>query len=502
VEEAQPVEPSAGPAAGAAAVPGADNDAQPVKASAGPAAGRPAEPAAGPGAGPAAVPGADKDAQPVEPAARPASEPRVEPAAEEAAVPGADLEPGGRDEPDPVADGSPHLDEAPGTASGRPKPTAKLVAGAGVGVAVAVAVAVVAALLVGLTGPGSHPAHGGALTGQILSFTDTSVVLSAPNGAVPTPVPALSFARLEGLLVSGDGRYLASATGRVLAIHDRTFSAISAPVRFPAPTADWAATGLADHDRQLVIERGTTPGLQQIDAISIAENRTTALGQADTDAGDPQAVGVFAAVGSRELLSPPPGPPLAGDPVVVDSQVERRDAGQAPVILATAGQLAEDLGASSSLAVRIKALPDPAGDKVALTVTPVAAGGPALGIVVVDRNGKALGVTRPAAGLGDAPGWSPDGRSLVYDSITPAQRVEISVWRIGRQPYVRPGPLVTPILGVTYSNSCLWASDGSGVLCTIGGSSGPDKQTWIMARPTSGDLQTVTIGLDPLGWLR
>ena len=191
-----------------------------------------------------------------------------------------------------------------------------------------------------------------------------------------------------------------------------------------------------------------------------------------------------------------PGPPVPAPPD--NTRIERRDAGAAPVVLSTAGQVLEDLGDNPGTAAALSVVPDRKGDRIAVVVVPISGPPAEAGIVVLSRDGRRLGAVRvPNQGVG-RPAWSPDGTSLVYDDSAAGQAA-IAVWRVGHRPMVhtapsRPGPAAG-------FGDCLWAPTGNGFLCADSDSSAAGA-AWLVGRTARASLARVFGPPLPLAWLR
>jgi hypothetical protein len=342
---------------------------------------------------------------------------------------------------------------------------------------------------------------GGALPGgEIVSAPSAGViVLTTTTGRVTASIPAVQG---TGLLLAADGRYLATGTGQEYALRGRTLAPTGRDIPFNGPPGSWRAVDFTDHDMGLVATDSSSSGFGGVEAVTFAGHRTSDLGPAESVVGDPDALGVFAV-----FADPGTGPGSEGANPLADTRIERRDAGAAPVVLAGADQLAEDLGEKPGTAI-LSVLPDPQGDRIAVLVVPAGAQPQRAGIVVLSRNGRLLGVTRLTDQGGGPPAWSPNGRSLVYDASTPAHAA-VAVWRMGRKPSVRnlPPPKPTAAAAVppapatfTGLGRCLWAVAGTGFLCSDS-QIGETSTVWLIGRTGGGSLVRVVGPSVPLAWL-
>jgi hypothetical protein len=258
--------------------------------------------------------------------------------------------------------------------------------------------------------------------------------------------------------------------------------------------------GFADGDRALDAQANVPGRPLAVDVVPLGDDQVTSLGDAHSAAGDPQALGAFVTVASPRLL-PATGTVPGWARTVVDADVELRDAGRAPAILATAGELATDVGEPSQTPVELTVLPDPAGDRVAVMINPPLAesSGPRwAGIVVLDRRGRVLGTDRTNRAIGGTPAWSPDGASLVYKA-TGGGRVEITLWTIGHRPDVRVGPAVDQTPDEQFNDYCMWSTDGRDFLCRIVTDLESNTLPWVIG-DVGGGVRTVSGPILPLAW--
>ncbi len=372
----------------------------------------------------------------------------------------------------------------------------------------AVAIVAAAALIaggtllgLGLAAPGAGPASSGALalpasaTGGRLVAQDPqgTLLLTDPDGGRVVPLSSLGAFGGEVVAPALDRRYVATLQGQVLAVNnvDGLDQTDSRPLTKVAPLG--GPDTFADGDRALVLVKSGEQPLRTgtVSVLTLADQRTRLLGVADEAAGDPAGLGVFLSV-------PAPDYQLqAGDGGFVglaDSAVELRDVGRPPVVLATAGQLNADLGQVPSQPVHLGVFPNPAGDAVAVVLDPPTGGEANVGVVVLDRRGKVLGVVRPASGPTEYswPSWSPDGRSLAYPSHG-ARGTTLVVWSAGGHLLARTAP--DNGAGFGY---CVWAADGSAFLCPTFESA---QARWDAGRTRGGPLSSVSAPGTPIVWL-
>ena len=228
-----------------------------------------------------------------------------------------------------------------------------------------------------------------------------------------------------------------------------------------------------------------------ISALLLQGRRSVALGIADEAAGDPQALGAFVSVALPGASSEVPVGGYLGLP---DSRVELRDAGQPAWVLATAAQLNAALGQPKAQPVHLSVFPNPAGTAVAVMLDPPLGADRNVSVVVLDRAGRVIG--RVPAAVGPVQyswlSWSPDGRSLAYQTGAPSG-TSLAVWREGGQTLVRTAPDNRAAFGY-----CLWSPDGSAILCPTSQSAHND---WDQGAAAGGDLFAVRAPGTPILWL-
>jgi hypothetical protein len=332
--------------------------------------------------------------------------------------------------------------------------------------------------------PAASVAPGG---GRIVALTPAGqLALSDPDGRHEIRTSGLE--NVGGMAaVSPDNRYLSVGSGQVIVIrHGHVLTPYPAAVPLSsATTAAWPDP-FADHERSLVmlLDYGSPAqsSSNPISVVSLTAGRSVALGVGDQVAGDPQAAGIFVSVAAP---ASPSATPLQANP---DSGILLRDAGRAPVVLATAGALNRDLGQAPGLPVSLAPYPSPSGAEVAVTIRP-AAGGTA-GVVVLSRAGRLLGrVIAPLTGQ-SVPTWSPSGRSLAFPTSGGAGP-QLRIWMIGRPAAASE----LPASGGSYG-WCVWSPDGMSILCVAA-----DGRGWAIASAAGGRVVAVRGPGFPLAWL-
>lgn len=320
---------------------------------------------------------------------------------------------------------------------------------------------------------------GGKLAGRILSWTAAgSMVSSTARGGGTEPVTMIPG---TGLFLAPDGRFLASGTGQELTLQGNTLAGTGRQVPFVGPPGSWRAVDFADHDQALIATEEGLDGQTLVEVVSFKGQHTASLGAAQDVAGDPRSLGVFAvAAGS-------------GAP-----QVEWRDSGEPPIVLATAGDLLGDLHERPTATVALSVLPDPQGEKLAVTVVPAGAPAQPTGIVVLSRTGQLLGSTSAPRGTLGRPSWSPTGSSLVY-SAPGARGPAIALWSIGGAPSIRDAPPGTPGAGTGFGD-CIWAVGGTDFLCASSNNN-LERTAWLIGGPGHAPLSLVYGPALPVAWI-
>ena len=326
--------------------------------------------------------------------------------------------------------------------------------------------------------------------GRILSVTVVGdLALSDPDGRHRTPLNSLGKVG-QMVTASPDHRYLSLFNGQVIIVRDGPALAFEhTKVILSSLTATAWPDSFADHERALVMlaDYGD-PALSSsipISVVPLATGRPVSLGVGDQVAADPLALGVFTSVAA------PTRPSAAVLQANADSGIVLRDAGRAPVSLATAGVLNQDIGQPSSAPVVLVPYPSPSGTQVAVTVRS-AAGGSAAGIVVLSRAGRLVGRVPVSSGALGAVAWSPSGASLAYRSTGGSTGSELRIWTIGR----RGAASEFPASGTSYGG-CVWSPDGIWVLCAS-----TDGENWAIARAMGGRMAVLPGAGFPVAWLR
>jgi hypothetical protein len=297
----------------------------------------------------------------------------------------------------------------------------------------------------------------------------------------------------EVVMTAPDRRFVATLRGDVLAVNN-----VDGLDQTDIPTVTRAALlggpdTFAAHDQAVIVvaSSGQQARTSAVSALTLANRRSVALGVADEAAGDPAALGVFVSVA---VPGAPSVTPAAGNLGLRDSRVELRDAGQPARVLATAAQLNAYLGQPADRHVHLSVFPNPTGASVAVALNPPTGGATNVGVVVLDRRGHLLGVVPPAIGPFEYtwPSWSPDGRALAYSTVGPTG-TSLAIWREAGPPLIR----IAPDNGARFGY-CLWAPDGSAILCPTSESA---RDNWDQGGASGGPLFAVPAPGTPIVWL-
>jgi hypothetical protein len=305
------------------------------------------------------------------------------------------------------------------------------------------------------------------LPGRIIAEADDGgLSLSQPNG---THVGGL---RLRRFMPSDLPLFVDSGGTVIAALRPGGVELSSLSITLN-PRWTIAPDPLTGGNRALIVKAGTK--WQGSTSMALVANftghRLANLGPADDAAGDPRALGAFITVPVAE--QPHLADAQAGINGLVDDRVELRDVGRNPVVLATAGQLERDLGASTTGPVNLAVYPDGHGQKVAVEVNPV--GGPLAngGVVVLDRLGHVLGTIKPDDGPTEytTAYWSPDSTALAYQTFS---SVGTSLAVVNQRYQVATQSLEA----ATSVNGCTWSPDSAWVVCLA---VSPNTENWLLA---------------------
>jgi hypothetical protein len=346
-------------------------------------------------------------------------------------------------------------------------------------------------------GTSRHPAASllpqSATSGRILAqnAAGTLVLVDPATDRVIGPA-GLGLLSGEMVMAAPDRRFVTTLQGDLLAV-----SGDGALDHTPVPRITQALLGgpgtFAADDRAVITVASSGQQLRTgaISAFILEDQRSVALGTADEAAGDPQALGAFVSVAWPASSGQVPAGGYFGLP---DSQVERREAGHPPVLLASAAQLNTALGQPADRPVHLSVFPNPGGTAVAIVLNPPLGGARNVGVVVVDRGGTVIGAVPPSIGPLEYtwPSWSPDGRSLAYPTVR-SDGTSLAIWREG-------GPLLTrtaPDNGAAFGY-CLWAPDGSAILCPTAEAA---QANWDQGAASGGRLFAALAPGIPITWL-
>ncbi|MGH9057761.1 MAG: hypothetical protein ACRDYY_18170 [Acidimicrobiales bacterium] len=345
-----------------------------------------------------------------------------------------------------------------------------------------------------------------SLPGHVVSVDqENALLLSAPDGSrvMFQPSPA-SFDTASGLVVSPDGRYITDSWGDLLGTEGWRVVPNNIDSELD-PSAQLAAAPFSDGGRVLVsLSTGATaPGasapVADVSLVWPSDHHVIPLGPADDAAGDPRTPGAFVTVAASPLE-----PGGLYERPVADSAVEVVDVGVPARTVVTSDMLNRDLRHPSATPVNLTVYPDPAGDKVAVVVSPVDSTQGAFpagiqgGVVILDRSGHLIGVGPPLNGPGrwqdtSHPVWSPQGRSLVYAPLM-ASGSAIAEWTTGG------GFRTRPVADLATSASCLWAPNSAAILCPTDTGPGPGEH-WLVGRTNNGRFVSVAAPGVPVAWV-
>lgn len=334
----------------------------------------------------------------------------------------------------------------------------------------------------------------------VVQLKDGSLEEADPDGRHRQPLTALG--RLPGVdlpgfgtvAVSPDNRYLALGDGELITLSGGRPAVAATKLRFNSQTTSTYLNPFADHDRALVsvydLYGATTSA--PIFVSDVATGHRAGLGTGDQASGDPRAPGAFVSVAAPVR----PSATVQDNQLSPDARLELRDIGHRPVRLVTAGQVDRMLGQPVDLQVAMVPYPDPSGDKVAVEVAAIA-GGQTAAIVVLDRGGHLIDSVQATMGplLKQRLTWSPDGQLLAFPTLGDGG-TELTFWTVGGQ------VLTTQFLDPsdTYG-SCLWAPDGSAVMCAAYRTPKRDPVAWTVANTHGGGMVWVTSPGTPVAWL-
>jgi hypothetical protein len=361
----------------------------------------------------------------------------------------------------------------------------------------AVALALAGTLVALHTGSSSHRAGAalpsGATSGRILAQdADGRVVLVDP--ATDRVVGSAGFGSIAGgMVMAADRRFVTTLRGDLLAVNN---VGRLDPTDVPRITGAALLGGpgtFAAGDTAVIVVASSGEQLHTgvISALVLQGGRSVGLGIADEAAGDPQALGAFVSVASPASSR---AVPVGGYLGLGDSRVELRDAGQPPRVLATAAQVNTALGQPAGQPVHLNLFPNPAGTAVAVTANPPLGAEHNVGAVIIDRAGRLVAVVPATVGPAEYSwlSWSPDGRSLAYQTGTPGG-ASVAVWREGGRTLIRTAPDNRAAFGY-----CLWSPDGSAILCPTSESARDD---WDQGAADGGELFAVPAPGTPIVWL-
>ena len=314
------------------------------------------------------------------------------------------------------------------------------------------------------------------------------IAAETPGGAVVSYEPAtgretryiLNGAppRFRPVALSPDGTTWLGSDGVVLTVADGRVAHASVAVADGMPeTAGPVSDPFSDGDSGVVVmSRRTRVAPSEASVVDVRNGSSYDLGPAEAAAGDPQEMGAFVSAEG-----------------VTGYDVELRRPGEAPQKLATAAQLAVDVGWNPDRPVRLAVYPSPTGEALAVVLTPLEAIGGDTPMAVLDRTGGLLAAIDDWRGpmYGARPVWSPGAHQLAYPTYTtsgPAVAVGTETGAFGTVS-APPESVIGP---------CVWSVSSTDVMCQARTG---NRAEWLYALPTSGRLLASRSAGRPVGWV-
>ena len=363
--------------------------------------------------------------------------------------------------------------------------------------AVLVASVVLVVVLVSvLRGPAAkrqsrRPTWSTQVSGEIVGWDMAAHTLLAMSPSATAQAPGVLFTGITTApVVAPSGQALLIGPGQLVTLAGPAASPPYHP-RSVHPDDVYGPAPVADHDADLVVgglSVGSHP--QTPTVISLANGRRREMPGKPTDVvvGDPGTSGAWVSVS-------PDRPGSFAGPQQVDTGVEYRTPGRAPVTLVTAARMSKALGVGrrpgGGFGLHLTPYPAPAGGLVAVDALETGAAAPAPEVIVVfDRAGHVEG-KMIATGLQQVV-WSRSGQQLL------ALRAPgvLSIWRAGSGP---PPTIRLPSSPGGWGN-CAVAPSAKYALCA--GLNGAQRVTqWGLVRLADGAVATEPTRAVPLDWL-
>jgi WD40 repeat protein len=316
-------------------------------------------------------------------------------------------------------------------------------------------------------------------------------------------------------VASSNGRYLVNEEGQLVTMGPTGPASIS---QIPATQSaalsfdglGWATASFADGTKYVVATEcaGDVSGPQQwvADLVPIAGGKDRILGQVTNAAGDPESAAAIvsgpassSAAGSQNQCQGPQQPP--------DKAISLREPGQQARTIITAADLTGALGWSPGTPVLVTPTPDPAGNRLALSVVvdnsqQLASGQARQAVVVITRTGQLVAHMSLPADARQMQ-WSPDGQRLAVCQASQHEPSSVAVWTVG-------GAARTVLLPGRHDLECnqlLWSPDGNQLMyagvAKAGGLNWADdlQPGWTVIDLRSGRTHDVTAPGQPAAWL-
>ena len=363
----------------------------------------------------------------------------------------------------PAAAGAGRGGDVPGRL-GRQRGSRRLIAA---GVVVTVALAGIVAGLVLSSGstqsqaPTAASSATVAATGTVVAVSSSDQpVISDASGGHRRVLPGVGLLPGETLAISPDRALLAGSLDGTVVVYDDRLTSPVWHVKAPPGDSPALADPFADGDKALILTSGT-PKMSAAPITIITntgDGHAMSLGVGDGGgvAGDPRSLGAFVAVPASAQPSIPSPAQRGG---LVDSRLEWRAVGRAPITMVTTNQLDAAVRQHPATAVHLAAYPNPKGDKLAIVLDPPDQVDSNAALVVIDRHGRILSATDDLKGPSGTP-FQP-GRPTGDPWHTPPSPAMVPHWRCGRLvtpsspvPHRIPSTGSAPANGIQQAPSC------------------------------------------------
>jgi hypothetical protein len=324
-----------------------------------------------------------------------------------------------------------------------------------------------AVLVIGAAGIVVSVRSGGPSVASGLRDLDGRIVAESPSGAIVRIDPAGGATTSYSLVGSRDGfSFIANSPDGTAWLDSAgdtvTFSGIKIAETPTAVQSQLTGTRslagsetFADKGQAVVVLTRAAFEASDAEVATLDGRFDSDLGPVDSAGGDPQTLGAFVSAPAPQRSSRVHGSAPA------DADVELREAGQSPKVLATSQRLNADVGLPGATPTELEVFPSPSGDAVAIVLSslnPVETDAP---MVILNRDGGLLAALTDWQGpmYGAQPVWSPGGRELVYPTRTPTGAA-IAVTTVTGAVEALSAPSGTSGIG-----SCVWAPSSGGAVC-------------------------------------